>query len=56
LDICCIQKDGRRVEHSTIIGSLIDFPTKEGAWKEVDRPGIQASIDSGAGPDLKGLG
>ena len=47
-----IYKDGRRVEHGTIIGSLTDLPTKEEAWKEVDRLSLRAFINRDAGPEV----
>jgi integrase len=46
-----VRKEGRRVEHGTIVGTLLDFQTKEDAWKEVDRLGVRAFINKDAGPD-----
>jgi integrase len=47
-----VRKDGRRVENGTIIGSLTEFPTKEDAWKEVDRLSIRAFINKDSAPDV----
>ena len=49
-----VRKEGRRVEHGTIIGTLLDFQTKEDAWKEVDRIGVRAFLnkDNGSGTTL----
>jgi hypothetical protein len=47
-----IYKNGRRVEHGTIIGSLTDLPTKEEAWKEADRLGLRAFTNRDAGPKV----
>ncbi|HKV82717.1 MAG TPA: tyrosine-type recombinase/integrase [Candidatus Sulfotelmatobacter sp.] len=47
-----VRKDGRRVENGTILGSLIEYPTKEDAWKEVDRLGIRAFINKDAGTEV----
>src|ERR1035438_10263491 len=44
--------EGRRVEHGKIIGSLTDLPTKEEAWKEVDRLSLRAFINRDAGPEV----
>lgn len=46
-----VRKEGRRVEHGTIIGTLLDFQTKEDAWKGVDRLGVRAFINKDAGPE-----
>ena len=46
-----MEKDDRRVEHGTIIGSLAEFPTKEDAWNEVDRLGIRGFINKDAEPE-----
>jgi len=40
-----VRKDGRRVENGVTVGSLADFPTKQDAWKEVDRLGVRAFIN-----------
>jgi integrase len=47
-----VRKDGRRVENGTIIGSLTEFPTKEDAWKEVDRLSIRAFINRDSAPEV----
>jgi integrase len=47
-----VRKDGRRVENGTIIGSLTEFPTKEDAWKEVDRLSIRAFINKDSAPEV----
>ncbi len=46
-----VRKEDRRVENGTIIGALAEFPTKEDAWKEVDRLGVRAFINKDAGPE-----
>jgi integrase len=47
-----IQKDGRRVENGTIIGSLTEFPTKEDARNEADRLGVRAFINKDIGSEI----
>jgi len=47
-----VRKEGRRVENGTIIGSLTEFPTKEEAWKEVDRLAVRAFINKDNGPEV----
>lgn len=46
-----VRKEDRRVENGTIIGALAEFPTKEDAWREVDRLGVRAFINKDAGPE-----
>jgi integrase len=46
-----VRKEGRRVEHGTIIGSLLDFQTREDAWKEVDRIGVRAFLNKDNGSE-----
>jgi integrase len=45
-----VAKNGRRVENGVIIGSITDFPTKEYAWKEVDRLHVRALINKDDSP------
>lgn len=47
-----IEKDGRRVENGTIVGSLAEFPTKQDARNEADRLGIRAFINKDAPPEI----
>ena len=42
--------DGRRVEHSTPIGLVRDFPKDDDAWREVDRLGLGVRINDASTP------
>jgi hypothetical protein len=39
-------KDGRRVEHTLLVGFVGDFPTESDAWREVDRQRLTEKINN----------
>jgi len=38
---------GKRVEHTAVLGTLVEFPSEEDAWREVDRRHVKPQPDQG---------
>jgi integrase len=45
-----IGPDGRRIENTTPVGLVLDFPKKKDAWREVDKLGVLVRINESARP------
>lgn len=45
-----IGSDGRRVENTTPVGLVLDFPKEKDAWREVDKLGLLVRINESAYP------